>query len=87
MAHFFDFVVDGTVFFNVGIGGGDVGLGLVVVEVGDKVVDGVIGKKLLELGEELGGEGFIVGEDEGRAAVVLDDVGHGEGLARAGDAK
>jgi len=36
---------------------------------------------------ELGGEGLVVGEDEGGTVGLLDDLGHGEGLAGAGDAE
>ncbi|SHL90200.1 hypothetical protein SAMN05720765_1376, partial [Fibrobacter sp. UWH6] len=36
---------------------------------------------------ELGGQGLVVGEDEGRLSHVLDDVCHGERLAGTGYAK
>ena len=36
---------------------------------------------------ELGGEGLVVREDEGGAVELLDDLGHGEGFAGAGDAE
>ena len=36
---------------------------------------------------ELGGEGFVVGHDEGGAVGGLDDFGGGEGLARPSDAE
>ena len=36
---------------------------------------------------ELGGEGLVVREDESGALQLLDDLGHGEGLAGAGDAE
>jgi hypothetical protein len=37
--------------------------------------------------EELGGESFIVREDDGGAVDVLDDLGHRECFARTGDAE
>ena len=86
-AEFIEFVVDGGFFFDVGVGVGDVGFGLVVVVIADEVLDGVVGEKLLEFLVELGGEDFVVGEDEGGAAGELDDLGHGEGLSGAGDAE
>ena len=45
-------------------------------------------EELLELGVELGGQGLVVarGPGSGRCS-SLDDVGHGEGLAGAGDAQ
>ncbi len=82
-----DFVVDRAVLFDVGVGAGDVGFRLVVVEVGDEVFDGVVREEALELGVELGGEGLVVAEDEDGAVLRGDDVGHGEGLAAAGDAE
>jgi hypothetical protein len=60
---------------------------LVVVVVGDEVLDGVVGEEGLELVVELGGQGLVVCEDEGRTVELLDDLGHREGLAGAGDAE
>ena len=36
---------------------------------------------------ELGGEGLVVGEDEGGTVELFDDLGHGEGFSGAGDAE
>ena len=44
-AHPIDLVVDGQVLFDVGIGAGDIGFGLVVIVIGDKIFDGIVGKK------------------------------------------
>ena len=41
--------VDGKVFLDIGIGRGDIGLGLVVVVVGDEILDGILGEEPLEL--------------------------------------
>ncbi len=82
-----DFVVDGGVFLNISVGRGDVGFWLVVVEVGDEVVNFVFREELAELGIKLGGESFVMGKNKGRALIVLDNVRHGEGLAGAGDAE
>ncbi len=60
---------------------------MVVVVVGDEVFDGVVGEEGFELMVELGGEGFVMREDEGGALQFFDDLGHGEGLAGAGDAE
>ena len=75
------------VLLDVGVGARDVGFGLVVVVVGDEVLDGVVGEELFELRVELSGEGLVVGENERGAVHLFDDVGHREGLARAGDAQ
>ncbi len=86
-AEFLDFVVDREVLFDVGVRGGEVGLRLVVVVVRDEVFDGIVGKETPELAVELGGQGFVVAQDQGRFSDVPDDVGHREGLARAGDSE
>ena len=54
-------------FSMIGVGARDVGLGLVVVVVGDEVLDRVVGEEVLELAVELGGERLVGGEDEGGA--------------------
>ena len=82
-----DLVVHRRVLLDEGVGVGDIGLGLVVVVVADEVLHGVVGKELLELGAELGGQGLVVGQHQGGLLDLLDDLGHGEGLARAGDAQ
>ena len=46
-------VVDGEVFFDILVGRGDIGLRLVVVIVGNEVVDRIFWKKTLELGIDL----------------------------------
>src|SRR5262249_8007360 len=46
--------------------------------------DGVVGEEAAELLVELGGEGLVVGEDEGGPVEGRDDVSRGHGLAGAG---
>ena len=77
-------VVDGGVFFYVGVGLGDVGLRLVVVVVADEVFDRVIGEELAEFVGELGGQGFIGRHDEGGALDLFDEPGCSGGFAGAG---
>ena len=66
VAKLVDLFVDRGVFFDKGVGGRDIGFGLVIVVVGDKVLNGVLGKQLFELAVELGRQGFVVGEHQGR---------------------
>ena len=87
MPQLVELLVDVGVLLNVGVRPGEIRLGLVVVVVADEVLDGVLGEELLELGGELGREGLVVGYDESRAPDLLDDAGHREGLAAAGDAQ
>ena len=77
----FDFLVDGEVFLDVGVGRGDVRLGLIVVVVADEVLHEVVGEELLELTVKLSGEGLVVAQDQGGPSGLCDDVGHREGLA------
>ena len=66
---------------------GDIGLGLIVVVVADEIFHGVVREEFLELGTELGGQRLVVGQHKGGLLDLLDDLGHGEGLAGAGDAQ
>ena len=84
-AHLLNAVVDGEIFFDIGIGARDVGFRLIIVVIRDEIFDRVIGEEVFELLVELSGEGLVVGNDEGGLAIVRDDIGHGKGLAGAGD--
>ena len=79
-------VVDGQVFLYVGVGGGNVGLGLVVVVVADEVLHGVVGEELAELAVELGRQRLVVAQHQRGAPKLLYDVGYGECLAATRDA-
>ena len=82
------FSLIGGVFFDVDVAlARNVGFGLIVVVIADEIMDGVVWEKALELLVELGGQRFVVREDERRFAEPLDDVGGGEGFAAAGDAE
>ena len=86
-AQLVDLVVDHGVLGDIGVALGNIGLRLVVVVVGDKVLDRVLGKKFLHLAVELAGQGLVVGNDQGGLVEGLDDIGHGEGLAGSGHAQ
>jgi len=78
-------IVDGRVLLDIGVGGGNVRLRLVVVIIADKVLDSVVREKRLELGGQLGGQRLVVGDDQRRPLQALDDVRHRERLAGACD--
>ena len=82
-----DVVVLGRVLLDVEVGLRDVGLGLVVVVVGDEVLDRVLREELAELVAELRGERLVVRDDERRALKPLDRPRHRRGLAGAGRAQ
>ena len=83
----FDLLVDRRILLDVSVRPRDVSLGLIVIEVRDEILDGVLREELLELGVQLRGERLVVGDDERGPAEVADDVGGGERLARTGDAQ
>ena len=66
---------------------GNVGFRLVVVVVADEVFHRVVGEELLELLAKLSGQDLVVGQHQGGPLDGLDDLGHGVGLAGAGDAQ
>jgi hypothetical protein len=84
--HPLDLLVDGGVLLDVEVLARNVCLGLVVVVVGDEILHRVVGEEVLELPVELGGQRLVVREHEGRELRILDELGHGEGLARPGHA-
>ncbi len=87
VAQAIDLLVDGGVLLDVGVRGGDVGLGLVVVVVGDEILHGVLGQELAELVAELSRQRLVVGDHQGGFAHRRDEIGHGKGLAGAGHAQ
>ena len=82
-----DLVVDRGVLLDVEVLGRDVGLGLVVVVVGDEVLDRVVGEELAELVAELRGQGLVVGDHQRRALDRRDRRRHREGLPGPGRAE
>ena len=87
MAQLIYLVVDRAVLFDIGVGLGNVRLGLVVVVIRHEILNRIFRKELLELGAQLRREGFVVRENKRRAVETLDDVCHSKGLARTGHAE
>ena len=85
--HLLDVFVNRTVFFDEQIAAGHIGFGLVIVVVGDEIFHRVFREKLAHFGVELGGKGFVMRHDDGRATALRDDVRHGVGFARTGYAE
>ena len=82
-----ELVVDGRFLLDINIAGRNVSLGLVVVVIRDEVLDRVVRKEALELVIELRRQRLVVRQNEGRTVDLGDDLGHGKGLAGAGDAQ
>ena len=82
-----DLLVDRRVLLDVGVRLRDVRLGLVVVVVRDEVLHRDVGHQLAELLGQLGREGLVGREHQGRALQPLDQPGGGGALAGAGGAE
>ena len=78
-----DLLVDRRVLLDVEVPARDVGLGLVVVVVGDEVLDRVAREVRPELVAQLRGERLVVGHDQRRPLHGLDRRRHRHRLARA----
>ena len=74
MAKLVNLVVDGGIFFDVGVAGGYVGFRLVVVVVGNKVFNGIFRKKLFELSVELCRQGFVGRQNQRRSAGAMESA-------------
>src|SRR3569623_465444 len=85
--HLLDVLVDRGVLLYVSVRRRHVGLGLVVVVIRNEIFHGVIGEELAHLAVELGRQGLVGRQDQRRALDLLDYVGDGVGLARAGHAQ
>ena len=87
MAQAFDLVVDGGVLFDEGVGMGDIGLGLIIVVIADEILHRVFREEFPEFAAELRRQDLVVRQHQGRPVQTRNDIGHGEGLARAGHAE
>ena len=47
-------------------------------------MDGVVRKKFAVFLRQLGGQSFVVGDDQSRFLDLRNDIGHGKGLAASG---
>ena len=80
-------LVDGGVLLDIGVGGGNVGLRLVVVVVRDEVLDRAAREERFKLPVELRRQRLVVREHQRRPLVSGDHAGHGDRLSGSGDAE
>ena len=85
--HLFDPLVDRQILFDKRIGRGNIGFGLIIVVIGDEILDGIFREEVLELPIELCGQRFVVAHDQGRLIEPGDDIGHGKRFAGTGHAQ
>ncbi|MNT20976.1 hypothetical protein D3C72_1562990 [compost metagenome] len=86
-AHLLDVLVDRGVLLDEQVALRHVGLGLVVVVVAHEILHGVLGEELAELAVQLRGQRLVGRKHDGGPPRAGDDIGHGEGFARAGHAQ
>ena len=75
-----DLLVNRRILLDVGIGTGDAGFRLVVIEVADEILDRVTREELFELRVKLRCEGLVVRDDQRGAVQFADHIRHREGL-------
>jgi hypothetical protein len=86
-AHLLDMLVDRRVFLDKQITCGNVGFWLIVVVVGDEVLDGILGEELPEFGVQLRGQCLVRRQNQRRTPHAGDHIGHGVGFSRTCDAE
>ena len=82
-----DLLIHRGILLDVGIRVGNIGLRLIVIVIGNEIFHRVFRKKLPELAAKLGCQGLVVRQHQGGSVHLLNDGGHGEGLAGAGNAQ
>ncbi len=86
-AHLLDLLVDAGILLDKHVARRHVGLGLVIVVIGDEIFDRVLGQEIAQLGIQLRRQRLVRRHHDRRTAELRDHVGHREGLARAGHAE
>ena len=82
VAHPVDLLVQRQFLLDIGVGARDVGFRLVVVVIGDEILDRVLREEALHLAIELRRQRLVRRQDDRRAAGARDDMRHRKGLAR-----
>ena len=83
MAQFIYFLVNGTVFFYIGIRCRHISFRLIIIVIGNKIFNSVFRKKLFKFRTKLSRQGFIVGEHQCRSVNFFYNIRHCKGFAGA----
>ena len=83
MAQLVYFVVYGGVLFYINILSGHIRFGLIIVVIGNEILNGVFRKKLAELAAKLCRKSFVGCQHQSGTVCVCNYICHGKGLARA----
>jgi hypothetical protein len=62
--HLIDVFIDLSVFFDIGIGGGNIGFGLIIIVITDKKFDSILWKEFFKFAVQLGGQSLVMGDDQ-----------------------
>ena len=87
MAHPVDAFVYRAFLLDIGVRPRDIGFGLIIVVIADEIFDRIVGEEALELAIELRRQYLVGRQDQRWPLQRLNRLGHGEGLARTGDAQ
>ena len=80
-AEFIDLVINRQILFYISIRCRQVGFRLVVIVIRDEILDGIVREECLELAIQLGSEGFVMTQYQGRFLHFLDHIGDSESLS------
>ena len=81
--HLLDMFIDRGILLDIRIRGRHIGFRLVVVVVRNEVLHRIVGEEFLELAVQLRRQRLVMRHDDSGPLQLLDDMGHGERLARA----
>ena len=87
MSQVVDFVVDGRILFNVGIGRWNISLRLIIVIIAYKILYGILRKDFAKFRTELCCKGFIVRNHQRGFLHFFNDIGYRKGFPRSGNAQ
>ena len=85
--HPVNLLVNRRIFFNIGISLRNICFRLIIVVVGYEILNMVVRKKLFHLRIQLRRKNFVRRHNQRRLLHLLNDFGHGKGLARTGNAQ
>ena len=85
MTEHIDFIVHHRILLDIHILSWDVCFRLIIVVIGNKILDRIFRKEGTEFRTKLSGESFVMRKDKGGAIHTRYDIRHGEGFTRACD--
>ena len=84
---FFQFLIDGKIFFDVHIGHRQIGFGLIIIVIRHEIFNRILREKTFELAVKLGCQGFVVAQYKRWFLHLLHHIGYGKCFTRTGHTK